>query len=609
MPPTLIEQRIMQQIYRIPSITGYNRLEAAPRLADFDQSLRAEIRDPLWMLTRQWQFGEFQGEDAASPVSAMILGEHTPVDRISQGGNPATDYDESIPLETAVEAERLGDSLYLAVQIARYFIRLMRAKSVDTTILTRLSAEYSLGYAIDPNDADGLLLAAAVRPTMFDGCALLRAINTPSGTGNQFTAWLTAQGIVGPTAASLTGLAGNLTAWYTRNYSQPPGGAANKSWIGSSLDYSFELGSPEEGKDEQTVLTASQFYGGHLDWYDFDIDNQARIPLSKQSTAAPAVQENLVSFIPSPVAFKGMPNPRFWTMEDSQTDFGKIDTSPTGLLHLLLAEFGLIYGNDWFMLPYPLKINTICQIKGLVVTDTFGENVLINGAGAGAGNSWQRWAMFHQADTSSQAIPNQLFYLAPAVTRSLENDPLEQVNFLRDEVADLVWAVEDTVPSQSGKGVSGKQIALKTTPPPDFVPAGSASIRYVLGTAVPDNWIPFIPVHMEGSDTEIQFQRARMPGNKPPLGEILTEIPAPYYVREEEIPRAGVILTRTFRRARWLNGKTFLWIGRTRDSGRGEGWSNLKFDQITNITPAPAAAPVPPVLPPGTNSSLPVNVS
>ena len=29
-----------------------------------DRALRAEVRDPLWMLTRQWQMGEFQGDDA-----------------------------------------------------------------------------------------------------------------------------------------------------------------------------------------------------------------------------------------------------------------------------------------------------------------------------------------------------------------------------------------------------------------------------------------------------------------------------------------------------------------------------------------------------------------
>jgi hypothetical protein len=56
----------------IPTITVWNRLEGRPRTDNFDRSLTAEIRDPLWMLTRQWQLGEFEGDDAGSPISAKI---------------------------------------------------------------------------------------------------------------------------------------------------------------------------------------------------------------------------------------------------------------------------------------------------------------------------------------------------------------------------------------------------------------------------------------------------------------------------------------------------------------------------------------------------------
>lgn len=54
------------------SITWWNRLEPRPRSPNIDRALAAEIRDPLWMLTRQWQVGEFQGEDAASPVDVTL---------------------------------------------------------------------------------------------------------------------------------------------------------------------------------------------------------------------------------------------------------------------------------------------------------------------------------------------------------------------------------------------------------------------------------------------------------------------------------------------------------------------------------------------------------
>ncbi len=51
---------------------AWNRLEPRTRQADFDQSLRTEIHDPMWMLARQWQFGEFKGEDTESDIKTKI---------------------------------------------------------------------------------------------------------------------------------------------------------------------------------------------------------------------------------------------------------------------------------------------------------------------------------------------------------------------------------------------------------------------------------------------------------------------------------------------------------------------------------------------------------
>jgi hypothetical protein len=278
-----------------------------------------------------------------------------------------------------------------------------------------------------------------------------------------------------------------------------------------------------------------------------------------------------------------MPHPRFWTMEEGRTDFGTIDTSTTGLLHLLFAEFGLVYGNDWFMLPYPLDVNSLCEIRGLTVTDVFGQHTLIRPAGRGSEDQWQRWTMFHHTDATTRGTTS-LFYLAPAVTKALEGEPLERVNFLRDEMANLVWAVESIVPSQAGHGTSGNEIALRNKAPAVFAPVNDkVQIRYVASTTVPDNWIPFIPVRQEGSDREIRLQRARLPAAKGALGVLLTEKAAPYYVNEEEVPRSGIMVERSFQRTRWLGGRTFLWIGRYKNTGKGEGWSNLQFDQIRDI--------------------------
>ena len=110
-----------------------------------------------------------------------------------------------------------------------------------------------------------------------------------------------------------------------------------------------------------------------------------------------------------------------------------------------------------------------------------------------------------------------------------------------------------------------------------------ANARYSLGTDVPHNWHPFIPVHVAESTRSVQLQRARMPGPARDIYGRILSVPSPYYVNEEEVPRAGKIVIRAFQRARWQGGSTFLWLGRRATTGRGEGSSGLAFDQVVDI--------------------------
>src|SRR5512141_3072521 len=55
-----------------PSITSWTRLEPRSREADMRSTLSARLFDPVWLMTRQWQTGEFQAEDAGTPVMARI---------------------------------------------------------------------------------------------------------------------------------------------------------------------------------------------------------------------------------------------------------------------------------------------------------------------------------------------------------------------------------------------------------------------------------------------------------------------------------------------------------------------------------------------------------
>ena len=62
----------------------------------------------------------------------------------------------------------------------------------------------------------------------------------------------------------------------------------------------------------------------------------------------------------------------------------------------------------------------------------------------------------------------------------------------------------------------------------------------------------------------------------------------PYFVHEEEVPRAGVHVTVAYQRTRWLDGRTFVWLCASKTTGRGEASSGLAFDQLvpTDFKPA-----------------------
>src|SRR5437764_8197955 len=85
-----------------PTVTSWNRLEGRPRTVNFDRALKAEVRDALWMLTRQWQMGEFIGDDAGSPIFAKIHLATTRLNKYQANGHKAEAFDENIPLEAKV---------------------------------------------------------------------------------------------------------------------------------------------------------------------------------------------------------------------------------------------------------------------------------------------------------------------------------------------------------------------------------------------------------------------------------------------------------------------------------------------------------------------------
>jgi hypothetical protein len=549
----------------IPITRGWNRLEGRPRSVDFERSLRAEVRDPLWFLTRQWQYGEFEGEDAGSPIEAVTAVSSAPIDALTIGA-VTMPYDAATPLETRVEREPLPFDLVLHAQIGRLFERLLAADGNAARIGDYVSQWPLVPAAIageSTRDAADLMAAGAKH--LFDANALLAAVRDGTHVTIVASFPATTPGEISQLVAAGT----KLRDWFDATYVQP--GTEPSAWRADRLEYGFECATGA------ARLVAEGYRGGALDWKDFDAAPRAR-------DGATAEAPQILSFMPAAISFAGMPNPRYWEMESARTEFGAIDANTNDLAKLLLTEFVLLYSNDWCIVPLELAVGTLSRVHGILVTDVFGEQTIVRAAdrvgGPASARAWQRWSMYRLTGDSSES-PSLL--LAPALATTIEAPPAEQVHFLRDEMANMVWAVEHRVPSMLGEPFDPAIYASPPAPPPT-----DPGAHYVLGTLVPEHWRPFVPVRKPGTTRAIKLQRAQLPGaNRPIRGEVL-RVPSPYFIEEEEVPRAGRIVDRRYQRTRWIDGTAFLWIGRRSTSGRGEGSSGLAFDHVAEGPRAPS---------------------
>ena len=141
------------------------------------------------------------------------------------------------------------------------------------------------------------------------------------------------------------------------------------------LAYDVRIATPVTAeRRRRRCSTAPRYVEGRLDWYAFDAAPAGTEvePLPGTGAAARRSPDPL-SFVPTAASFPGMPNPRFWEMEDRRINFGSLNAKTTDHLLLVFAEMGLVYGNDWFVIPFEMPVNNLCEVLGLVVTDVFGD--------------------------------------------------------------------------------------------------------------------------------------------------------------------------------------------------------------------------------------------
>jgi hypothetical protein len=561
---------------RFPTITSFNRLEGRPRTQNFDRALRAEVRDALWMLCKQWQMGEFRGTDAGSPVFAKLQ------------------------VEAMVEQRRVPLTLDLRLVMGRRWLTLIAGVG-DYAQAYRDAYPITAPNPTDPADAgrcstpDVWQSYAAVAGRAMDGGALYDYL---TGGANRH-AYDNVVGIQQPHQGPLDNCATRFLAWVGRLFLQPPKDT-DDAWLPERLEYQFAASAPVAAGEK--VYVADEFAQARLDWYSVDVAGDAA-PLDQlpgaETTGLPPAKPRTV--IPTAVSFAGMPNTRWWTFEDRKTNFGDIDAATTDLAKLLFMEFALVYSNDWFVIPWTLPNGAITAVRGLVVTNVFGERIWIDSADRGPDAAWQRWSLFTINTHGKPDAPADVSLLVlPTAAKIQDGPPAEEVALVRDEAANMVWGVETLVPLATGDAKPGGEAARDTLAfyrslagPAPPAPLPAAAIRYQVMSSVPENWIPFIPVHVPGSNREVQLQRARLPriipggppiaGTVEPRTIILREgldQGQPYFIHEEEVPRAGARVLQTYERTRWTGGRVYTWMRARKQTGRGEGSSGLAFDEI-----------------------------
>jgi hypothetical protein len=162
------------------------------------------------------------------------------------------------------------------------------------------------------------------------------------------------------------------------------------------------------------------------------------------------------------------------------------------------------------------------------------------------------------------------------------------VLLLRDELANVAWAVERRLTNPLEQAIDAAGDALG---PEHETAAGDSPRdvpRYRLATAVPPHWIPLLPVRPDPDQPDVRLARAAVldvDGGRRivrSVAALLGDPDEPMLIPEEEVPREGVVVRRSFQAARDADGLLYVWLTHRKTVGRGEGSSGLRFDRLSH---------------------------
>ena len=611
-------------------VNFWSAVDSRSKSLKFKHTITGSVHDALWMLTTQWMFGEFTGEDTGSLLFTKTEVETTSINRFASLNGSVKAFNEEFPYQSRIEWEPVAMDLSIRIQMGNYWLKLLKINAPGDINKTAFIDTFSISLGSSPEEIsnkDAREIRNTLNQRMLDGGALYEYLI--SGSGKNASQLYTYLSLTGSGFNNTTGVNDAIQSFknYYKDLFYQPANDTDTSWMPSRLEYQAKCSAPEINTGvSQQVLVSNEYFGGTFDWYSFDLEsNTTSNELHEDS--GEVVNDNVidskrVTSIPTPIYFAGMPASRRLTLQDANYNYASYQQEKTGTISMLIKDYILGFSNEWMTIPVSLPVGTLARVRSIVAKDVFGDYVYVGGDRDNIGD--KSWSMYTLSESTNITKHGDQLFIPPGTPQIIDSQDLEKVNFIRDEMADMAWALELIVPDELSGGKDGytaaKQLVdyLDTLIPPetahDFGYDGQtgipeygepgetyAMLKYKLLTRVPENWIPFVPKQVGNTNRNIKFQRATFPRilqgrllNDTSLNDIQlikprclitsfglnTNTQQPYYIYEEELPRAGVIVTRKYRRTRWIDGKTYLWMGREKTTGMGEGLSGLKFDSV-----------------------------
>lgn len=580
------------------------RYEGRARKKDYAQALSFEAHDPMWLLTRQWQFGRFQANDCGTMVSSRISVQSTFVDGICPGQDKdkrkLISRDE--PWEPYVEAVPAKRTLSVRVESA---MRLMKFFGGSRVILDDFLRRYPLqaDSAREEGDVIGELcdqvndkrtrFLEVYGGRVFDGVKAYE----DSALSSHLAVYLG--------AVEANEVVAKFRDWFRKMYE--PKQSAGSFWNKEKVGYDFSLSAGGR------LYSAENYASGKVGWYTFDVpDVNDKIVCHQIDTEG---------FIPVIATFPSAPARRLWEYEDRHVHFGNYSNDDVSqLASAVMMEYVSMYSNDWMVIPVEVLPGTVVRVDSIDVFDCFGTKRVISKSAEQRDEVFigvtkdipfsDRWSLF---GTSNARTYQDLDFrcttglLFPAsLLRVEESEPMEEVQFMRDEMANMVWGVEERIDDECGGSLDGSTMSGKVMDIIDdqkgdkVEPDEAADFTYLIQNRVPVHWIPFIPEPESGPmGREIHFRRARMPlyykdqfrwvrPNTSILGiEREGKAVKPYYLNEEEILGYGTKVSLMAQRTRWIGGHSYLWRGYAKRMSGYQANSGLMFDETRPIDKGP----------------------